>query len=124
MLVIIRILCLLRSTHQKEKSGLGSADVVVAVSVVATAASLIKKDEAAQKIMEMMVMELVAALLCKRLFSRVFSQNPLFFSLQSADLIRFAIWYSLSFLYPKLKVRIPSMQTTIEVNSIPRLFFF
>ncbi|HEY6756027.1 MAG TPA: hypothetical protein VI037_01420 [Nitrososphaera sp.] len=68
---------MLRALHQKEKSGLGSVVVVVAVSVVAIAASLTKKDEAVQKIMEMMVMELVAALLCKRLSSMEFSYTIL-----------------------------------------------
>jgi hypothetical protein len=68
---------LLRALHQKEKSGLNSVVVVVAVSVVAIAASLTKKDEAAQKIMEMMVMELVAALLSKRLSSMEFSHKIL-----------------------------------------------
>jgi hypothetical protein len=68
---------LLRALHQKEKSRLNSVVVVVAVSVVAIAASLTKKDEAAQKIMEMIVMELVAALLSKRLSSMEFSHKIL-----------------------------------------------
>ena len=50
------------TTSKRKKSGLGSVVVVVAISVVAIAASLTKKDEAAQKIMEMMVMELVSCL--------------------------------------------------------------
>jgi hypothetical protein len=68
---------LAKSISSKRKKRNWQCWVVVVVSVVAIAASLTKKDEAAQKIMEMMVMELVAALLCKRLSSMEFSYTIL-----------------------------------------------